>query len=49
MDRTTAVVMDALSGGITAIGYTYGVAAAAVVGDQLAPVVTGRPAPAVGE
>jgi L-alanine-DL-glutamate epimerase-like enolase superfamily enzyme len=47
-DSTTMVVVWARAGGRTGTGWTYGPAAcAAVVRDQLAGVVTGRPAQAV--
>jgi L-alanine-DL-glutamate epimerase-like enolase superfamily enzyme len=43
-DSTTAVVVRAHGGGHTGLGYTYSApAAAAIIDDELAPVVCGRP------
>ncbi|MCG6494228.1 enolase C-terminal domain-like protein [Kitasatospora sp. A2-31] len=42
-DRTTLVLAEAVSGPHTGLGWTYGApATAAVIGQELAPVVTGR-------
>jgi L-alanine-DL-glutamate epimerase-like enolase superfamily enzyme len=49
-DSTTIVVVELSAGGKTGIGYTYAPAAAArLIDDQLAEVVTGRDAFAIGE